>query len=245
MQKKEEAGSGDWVRGNTRTRAHMTHGVLFQLKKASKRRYKYQVRRLKRQQAHIRRRRMATALASPKSRNFWKEVRNINRSCSCKSHSPVIDGIHVDDIALHFPNKLRTLLISDSSNDFDSLFGQINESLDSEDLSLVSIAIPRVCSAFCLLKRHKNDGTDLSSNHLILALSAIELFVADQFTSILRHGYVPSVLHDCILVPIPKGNKDPTLSDNYRPVALAPTLSKALEWCILLNYPSYFTTSDL
>ena len=56
---------------------------------------------------------------------------------------------------------------------------------------------------------------------------------------------MPSVLRDCILVPIPKGNKDPTLSDNYRPVALAPTLSKALEWYILLSYTSYFSTSDL
>ena len=99
--------------------------------------------------------------------------------------------------------------------------GQINDSLDSEDLSLVSISIPRVRSAFCLLKHHKNDGTDLSSDHLILALPAIELFAADLFTSILRHGYMPAVLHDCILVPIPKGNKDPTLSDNYRPIALA------------------------
>ena len=52
---------------------------------------------------------------------------------------------------------------------------------------------------------------------------------------------MPTVLHDCILVPILKGN----LSDKYRPVALAPTFSKALEWCILLNYTGYFTTSDL
>jgi len=29
------------------------------------------------------------------------------------------------------------------------------------------------------------------------------------------------------------------------PVALAPTLSKAVEWCILLNYSGYFTTSAL
>ena len=182
---------------------------------------------------------MATAFASPNSHNFWK----VRRSCSCKSHTPVIDGIHDDDnIALHFSNKLRTLLTSDSSNACDSLLGQINDSLDSEDLSLVSISIPRVCSAFCLLNRNKKDGTDLSSNH---ALPAIELFVADLFTSIPRHSYMPSVLHDCILVSIPKGNKDPTLSDNYRPVALVPTLSKALEWCILLNYPSYFATSDL
>ena len=39
-------------------------GVLFQIKRASKRRFKYEVRRLKRQQMHQRRRRMASALAS-------------------------------------------------------------------------------------------------------------------------------------------------------------------------------------
>ena len=85
------------------------------------------------------------------------------------------------------------------------------------------------------IQPHKNDGTNLSSNHFIRALPAIELFVADLFTSILRHGYMPTVLCDCILVPISKGNKDPTLSDDYRPVALAPTLSKALEWCQLFR----------
>ena len=178
---------------------------------------------------------MANAFANPNSRNFWKEVRNINRSCSCKSHTPVIDGFHdPDNIALHFSNKLHTLLASDSSSTRDGLLGQINDNLVSEDLNLGLISIPCVRSAFSLLKLHKNDGTNLSSNHFIRALPVIELFVADLFTSILRHGYMPTVLRDCILVPIPKGNKDPTLSDNYRPVALAPTLSKALEWCILL-----------
>ena len=108
----------------------------------------------------------------------------------------------------------------------------------------MSISIPCVCSAFFSAKASQ-DGTNLSSNHFIHALPAIELFVAELFTSTVCHGYMPTVLCDCILVPIPKGNKDPTLSDNYRPVALAPTLSKTLEWCILLNYSGYFTTSDL
>ena len=40
---------------------------------------------------------MANAFANHNSRNFWKEVRNINRSCSCKSRTPVIDGFHGAD----------------------------------------------------------------------------------------------------------------------------------------------------
>ena len=63
---------------------------------------------------------MANAFANPNSRKFWKEVRNINRSCSCKSHTPVIDGVHdPDNNALHFSNKLRTLLASDGSSTCD------------------------------------------------------------------------------------------------------------------------------
>ena len=142
---------------------------------------------------------MANAFANHNSPNFWKEVRNINRSCSCKS-TPVIDGfLGADNIALHFSNKLRTLLPSDSSSTCASVF---DDNLVSEDLNLVTISIPCVHSPFSLLKPHKNDGTNLSSNHFIRALPTIELFAADLFTSILHHGYVPTVLRDCILVPI-------------------------------------------
>ena len=119
---------------------------------------------------------MANAFANPNSHNFWKEVRNSNRSCYCKSHTPVIDDIHdPDNIALHFSNKLRTLLALDSSSTCDSLLGQINNNLGSEDLNLVSISIPCVRTAFSLLKPHKNDGANLSSNHFIRALPAIKL----------------------------------------------------------------------
>ena len=63
--------------------------------------------------------------------------------------------------------------------------------------------------------------------------------------AVVRHGYVPKLLKDCILLLIPKPGKDLTCSDNYRPSALAPTLSKVLEWCILLRYGDSFSTSPL
>ena len=50
---------------------------------------------------------------------------------------------------------------------------------------------------------------------------------------------MPKPIRDCAIVPIPKGTGS---SDNYRSIALAPTFSKALEWCILLFY---FLTSGL
>ena len=40
-------------------------------------------------------------------------------------------------------------------------------------------------------------------------------FLANFFAAILRHGYVPSAFWDAILLPIPKGLKDPSDSSNY------------------------------
>ena len=56
---------------------------------------------------------------------------------------------------------------------------------------------------------------------------------------------MPSALRNCTLVPIPKPHKDPSLSDSYRPIALAPNLSKVLESCILMQYHHCFVTFNL
>ena len=61
----------------------------------------------------------------------------------------------------------------------------------------------------------------------------------------MRHGYLPQCLSDCVLIPIPKGSKDPSCSQNYRAVALASSVSKVLEHLIIKKYSSYFCTSSL
>ena len=190
---------------------------------------------------------MASALASSNYRNFWKEVHCVNRAHNQRAPSaPVADGIHSDaDIAKHFADKLHCLLTSDCVGSNDSILEHCTCDLLDEDPQNTSVSVESVHQAFTFLKRHKNDGTDLSSDYLFLALPAIDLFLANLFTSILRHGYMPSGICDCILVPIPKGSKDPTSSDSYHPLALAPTLSKALEWVILLTYSHCFATSEL
>ena len=56
---------------------------------------------------------------------------------------------------------------------------------------------------------------------------------------------MPKLLRNCTLIPVPKPGKYPSLSDNYRPIDLAPNLSKVLEWSILLRFGSFLPTSDL
>ena len=90
-----------------------------------------------------------------------------------------------------------------------------------------------------------SDGSGLSSDHLVHAAPVISNTLADLCTAIIRHGHMPEALSNCILVPIPKGQKTPTKSDNYRPVALTLTLSKVIEQDIILQYSEFFFTCDL
>ena len=48
-----------------------------------------------------------------------------------------------------------------------------------------------------------------------------------------------------VSVPIPKGNKDASLSQNYRPISLAPCHSKVLERILLGKYSDYLSSSHL
>ena len=220
-------------------------GVLHQLKRSAKSRYKYEVRRLKRREQYIRREKMAAALASSNSQNFWHQVHCANQS---KKSSPVssVDGTSgAPHISQLFSAKIQGVLNCHSCSQRDSLLSSLDSSLCSEDLAPFLVSERCVMDAFSHLKSGKGDGSTLVSNHWIHALPALCSPLASLFTAILRHGYMPEQLRNCTLVPIPKGNKDPALSDSYRPIALASTLSKALEWCILLSYPQCFLTSGL
>ena len=103
---------------------------------------------------------------------------------------------------------------------------------------VVSMALKRI-------KRGKSDGTDLFSDHFRYASSSLSDFLAKFFTIMLRHGHIPASLRDCVLQPVLKPGKDPCNSDSYRPIALAPTLSKVFEWCLLLLDCDAFSTSPL
>ena len=89
-------------------------GIMFQLKKNSKSRYKYEVRRLKRQQQYIKSEMMGRALTQSRSRDFWKEVRKMSKSAKGrKATAPVIDNQSTDDdISNLFSTQLKGVLNS-------------------------------------------------------------------------------------------------------------------------------------
>ena len=89
--------------------------VLFQIKKNAKKRFKYEVRRLRRQQDHIKREQLGAALSQSRQRDFLKIVRNITKSIiGTSSTAPNVDNCSSDvDIANLYGSKLQDLLNSD------------------------------------------------------------------------------------------------------------------------------------
>ena len=218
-------------------------GVLFDIKRRSRSRFKYEVRRLRRREKHIRRSKLAEPMSSMDVNSFWSQVSRINSSKSSSSSSVVDSVSGAPRIANVFSAKLESLLNSRSTRAREELLS----SLDVCDDDLQSFQFSRDCvvSALSHLKPGKHDGSPLSSDHVIKASPVLVTILPPLFTAFVRHSYLPPNLRNCILKPIPKPHKDPTLSDSYRPIALAPTLSKILEWCILLQYSEYFATSPL
>ena len=96
-----------------------------------------------------------------------------------------------------------------------------------------------------MLKSKKSDGDGVYSEHLKFASPVIAKPLASFLTSIVRHGHMPRCLSDCVLIPIPKENKDPSCSQNYRAVVLASSVSKIIELLICTKYTSHFYTSSL
>ena len=83
----------------------------------------------------------------------------------------------------------------------------------SSDLASVSVSPAIVSEALSLLKHGKGDGSNLFSDHFLSCSDVISPFLSHLFTCMIRHGYVPSAIRNCVLQPLLKPGKDPCKSD--------------------------------
>ena len=78
--------------------------------------------------------------------------------------------------------------------------------------------------------------------HLIFASSALITPLANDFSSLVCHGFMPHCFRDCVFIPVPKKNKDATCSSSYHSYCIG---SKTLKHLILVKYSTFIHTSPL
>ena len=159
----------------------------------------------------------------------------MSRGNSKFSGCNVIDGLTTDDDISNMFSKISSLLNSDLDQSArNSFLADLTDFISNSDLLTSVISSTAVLNALGQLKKGKSDSSSLFSDAFIFANNILSNPFSQLFTTVVRHGYVPKLLRDCILQLIPKPGKDLTCSDNYKPIAVAPTLRVVLEWCILL-----------
>ena len=96
------------------------------------------------------------------------------------------------------------------------------------------------------MKRGKSSDEDgISAEHLHHAPLNLLIRLTSLFNMMLSHSFVPSQFRFGFMVPVLKdlqGNRGDT--NNYRPITIAPILSKLLEHVLKFVFCEYLITSD-
>ena len=91
-------------------------GVLSTIKRQAKKRYKFEVRRIKRRRQYLIRDRLAHSFTKRKKDSLWLDVKSINKS-NASRFSPVVDGVNGDtNIANAFASKFSAVLNKHSTS---------------------------------------------------------------------------------------------------------------------------------
>ena len=207
------------------------YGLLWDVKRRTEARFKWAMRQCKKNEVQIRADNMAKAYMSS-DRDLWTEVQR--QSTSKLPRATSIGNAHNDpDIACAFRDQYNATY--NCVADKDTVVSSVNSFFNEMDsLGHVNITPERVKNAFKKLSKGKAPGPDgLNPEHLLYAGVRVHVVFSILFMCMLSHGTLPADLISSTIMPIVK-NKSASLKDisNYRPIALASSISKALELCL-------------
>ena len=218
------------------------HGVILQNMQSTRAAFKQAIRRCRASSSRVEADRLAHKLLMKDSKNFWKEIRNINGKTSPPVATTIGAVTGKNDIADLWRRHYSSILNSASHNEIDHTVLSLLHNCPHID----SITVNEVSSAIKGLKLDKASGLDsLSGEHFKFACHKLNVLLCLIFNCMISHGHVPSVFSDTILVPIIKDKKG-NISDvnNYRPIALTSVASKILEKILLIRLHDYLYTTD-
>ena len=217
-------------------------GPIFELYKVNRARCKYAIRFVKKSEDVIRRNSLARKFRDCTAKEFWKEIRKVNNS---KVSLPqTIDNVcGAEGIAdlwkKHFQSLFNCLRDTGAIN----LEYSLNQRTEYNDYCIKAHEVTGAIKGLCKNKSCGRD--DIYAEHLQYAPQRLAHVLSILFSSMISHGYIPSMMLDVVLVPIIKDKTGKINSkDNYRPIALASIVSKVLESLLLEKMENFLTTAQ-
>lgn len=223
------------------------HGETYERMRDAKRQYAYATRRLKRRERHRRNEKMAEAISTNRSRDFWKEVKKVNQG---RHDPPNIDGVRDNkEIAELFKSKYEELFNSNPSmkKNLDTIEVFIEENIGNSDFVDLIVTEEQVVKAVHMLKHGKADGDKgVMSDHVINGPRRLFTLLSLLLSTARRHGHMPDEMLLATISSIPKDKcGDICSSENYRGIALSSCLSKLNDIIIMNQYAEKIATTDM
>ena len=205
----------------------------------SRARFKLALRFIKRHEDQLRQDAIANALCDDSEGKFWKEIKKMSpNNIPLPTNIENATGkVEIADMwKCHFKELLNCLNGKDNKDLYSNVVfdpgvevnpGEVEEGINK-------LAAGKSCAM---------DG--VYAEHLKYCSTEYTALLAKCMTSFLVHGFLPESLMSVVLVPIIKYKSGKINSkDNYRPIAIASTMSKLLEIILLERLSNFLLTSS-
>ena len=209
---------------------------LHRIMKATRNRYHYAVRKIKRLQDELRKSKFLESCLNGNITDVFAEIKRSRNKNS--SNSKVIDGYSTN---MGITDNFKRIYseIYNSHNDSEELHQILldnNSKINEDELNVVSLVTPNLVKNIIKnLNANKNDSYITSkSNAFKHAVETLADPISDIIKCMMIHGLIPRVFLLCSLVPLVKnGNASKSNSDNYRLIAISSLLLKIVDHVVL------------
>ncbi len=243
-----------WVSGD-----RPANGLVADIMRHTRSHYHHLIRKMKSDNDSAVGRSLGNALRLDTSRNYWLEVKKIN-----KTKKPMIAEINgltsASDVANLFADQYSELYSSVQSepdqlsdirmlvnNSISQICKRYDDSQCNKHKLFPIIDMSHVATAVKALNSGKNDSIDNVYSDSFKHASEFYVYcISLIFNCMLCHGYAPNSFLGSTVVPIPKNIKlDLSDPSNYRAIALSSIFGKILDKIILATQSEYLKTSDM
>ena len=214
------------------------HGTIHENYVRSRTRFKYALRFITKNENQMRKEALARNLSNKKITKFWKEISATN---NCKT--PLPDNIEnangPKEIVKLWKNHFQEIFNCLSPKEENSLSYNLEDSINN-----ISISACMVKNAIKDLELNKSCGLDgIMAEHLKYASPRLYYLLSMCLTGFFIHGFLPDSMLAVVIAPVIKDKAGIiNAKDNYRPIALANTISKVVEKIMLARMETHLLT---
>lgn len=218
-------------------------GTIFQEMSVRRAQFKYALRQCRKFEDQHRADAIAKSHDSGNYVEFWRKI--ASEGSKQTPFPQTVGGIsgknEIADLWKdHYSNILNSVT---SESKRHSVENELNSSPEESDFRVSPQNVYNAIHSLKLKKSSSGDG--IVTEHLKYAHPSLIIHLSLCFNSMFSHSYLPDSLMEVHIIPLVK-NKcgDLTNVQNYRPIAIASSVSKVLERCILNSCSDLLSTSD-